>query len=82
MFVCNATGLPVARIAIYKTVGDTKHVIYSHQVPINTDIGHRSYICVAQNQFGSTFGKTFNLYGKCMKHFIEKRGKMCHDCLK
>ena len=64
LFVCKATGLPTPRVAIYKVIGGgTKHVINSRQVPIATDSGERSYYCVAQNDFGSSFGKTFNIYG-------------------
>ena len=63
LFVCNATGLPTPRVAVYKVIGDKKHVINSHQAAISTDSGQRSYYCVAHNNFGSSFGKTVNLHG-------------------
>jgi len=63
LFVCNATGLPTPRVTIHKVIGGVKHVINSHQVPISADSGQRSYYCVAQNEFGSSFGKTVKIYG-------------------
>ena len=63
LFVCNATGLPTPRVSIYKLIGETKYVINSNQTQIGADSGQRSYFCVAENEFGSSFGETVHIEG-------------------
>ncbi|KAM7449581.1 Semaphorin-5A [Porites harrisoni] len=67
LFVCNATGLPTPRVSIYKLIGETKYVINSHQTQIGADSGQRSYFCVAENEFGSSFGETVHIEDKQVK---------------
>lgn len=72
LFVCNATGLPNPRVAVYKVIGGTKHVILSYQTPISDDTGQRSYYCVAQNDFGVSFSKQVDIQGILLSHGISE----------
>lgn len=78
LFVCNATGLPSPHVTIYKVISDTKHVIMAYHTPISDDTGHRTYYCVAQNDFGVSFSKHVNINGTLQNTY--SRNSSCNKC--